>query len=121
MHHHHDLLVTGDPERRRRDRIEYPLIRNHLDFEIVIAGSQGSQLVHTSGHRMVGHSRRIGPLDTSPFFHAGEIPMPSISLFHTPFGPMGHHPSEFFLRETNEPAGSDASGHFPKEFSHEPL
>src|SRR5207244_6161575 len=67
MHHHDDLLVAGDPEHRSRDRIEYPFVRDHLDFKIVIARAQGPQLVDASLDRMVGHDPRLGALTGTPF------------------------------------------------------
>src|SRR6185295_20271508 len=37
MYHHSDLFVAHDAQGSSGDWIKYPLVRNHLNFEVVIA------------------------------------------------------------------------------------
>src|SRR5215467_988763 len=54
MDHDNDLILAGNPECRCRRRLEDPIVRYYLDFQVVIARSQCPELIDSPAHGLIG-------------------------------------------------------------------
>src|SRR5207249_10731220 len=119
VHHHHDLIVPGDPQRGRCLRIEDPVVGGDLHFQVMVAGSQGAELADAALHRLIADLRRIGSRNTTLLFDSAKILVPAVSLFDAPPGSLAHDLLELPPVQPDEPFRADAGRNPPKQLRHE--
>ena len=81
MDHHHDLIMTGQSHCRGRLPIEDTFVERTLHFQVVIAGSQGAELVDAAFNRIVRDVRRVGAVEAAAFLDAIQILFPPVALW----------------------------------------
>ena len=73
MDHHHDLVATGQAHRGGRLPIEDALIRENLHLQIMIARSQGPELVDATFDGVIRDVRRVSAFEAAPLFDSIQI------------------------------------------------
>src|ERR1043165_7144959 len=84
MNHDDDLIMAGNPQCRGSHGIEDAVVRHHLHFKVMVAGSQGAELVDAPPPCLIGDDTGVGRFDAAAFFDPVEVPMPAIALLHAP-------------------------------------
>jgi len=75
---------------------------SYLDFKIVIAGTEGPDLVVTAVDCTVADFARIRPGHASPLLGALQVLFPSVAVFHAPARSQFDHATELVFREPHE-------------------
>ena len=110
--HHHDLIVAGDPERRRCHGVKDPVVGGDLHLQVMVAGPQRAELMDPPRHRVVAHLRGVRSRNAAPLFDAGEILVPSVAVLHAPPSPLLHDLFKLGAIQPNKALRADAGRDF---------
>ena len=119
MDHHDNLIATGQPHGRGGRTIVDPFVGEHLYFQVVVAGSQGAELVDAAFDGVVRHMGGVCALQTTAFLDAFEVLLPAISFGDAPAGSLPHNVAKVMPGKIHEAARSDTGRDAPEEFRHQ--
>ncbi len=119
MKHHHDLVGLGDPEGLRQPGIENVFRLHHLDFQVVVSGTEGPDLLESTLDGLLADLGSVGSPDASSLFRAIQVLLPSVAIFDTPVRSLFDDATKFILRDIDEAAASHSRGNAGKKPVHQ--
>ena len=94
---------------------------HYIEFEEVVAGSQGSEFGESSLSGLLSDPCLVGILHVSPFLRHLQVLLPSVSVLHGPFGSDVQYLGEVLLSHFGQSFGSESRRDVAVELVHEVL